>query len=143
LSSPTEAVAKACCADLYQSALAKMILGDTLHPGGLGLTNTLGRLTSIQPGEWVVDLASARGTSALAVARVFHCNVVGVEFGEAALKEANAAAAGATPSSATWFVRGDAESPPFQDGSFDRALDLSMSLFMDKSKARSRRQHGC
>ena len=136
MSSPSEAVAKASCADLYQSALAKMVLGDTLHPGGLGLTNTLGRLTGIRPGEWVVDLASARGTSAMAVARVFHCNVVGVEFGEAALKDANAAAGGATQSSATWFVRGDAESPPFRDGSFDRAMcECSMSLFMDKSQA--------
>ncbi len=136
MSSPTEAVAKACCADLYQSDLAKMVLGDTLHPGGLGLTNKLGRLIGIQPGEWVVDLASARGTSAMAVARVFHCNVVGVEFGEAALKHANAVAAGSAQDVATWFVRGDAESPPFRDGSFDRALcECSMSLFMDKSKA--------
>ena len=78
MSLPSEAVAKACCADLYQSPMAKMVLGDTLHPGGLGLTNTLGRLTGIQPGDWVVDLTSARGASALAVARVFHCNVVGV-----------------------------------------------------------------
>ena len=136
LSSPTEAVAKACCADLYQSDLAKLILGDTLHPGGLGLTNKLGRLTGIQPGERVIDLASARGASAMAVARVFHCEVVGVEFGEAALKQANAAAADQAQTAATRYVRGDAESPPFRDESFDRALcECSMSLFIDKAKA--------
>jgi len=40
----SEAEAEACCADLYQSDMAKLIMGDTLHPGGLGLTNKLGRL---------------------------------------------------------------------------------------------------
>ncbi|MDE0824918.1 MAG: hypothetical protein OSB07_13250 [Dehalococcoidia bacterium] len=44
----SEAEAKACCADLYQSDMAKLIMGDTLHPGGLGLTNKLGRLMGLQ-----------------------------------------------------------------------------------------------
>ena len=59
-----EARAKACCADLYQSELARVILGDTLHPGGLALTNQMAKLLEIQPGNWVADLASARGASA-------------------------------------------------------------------------------
>ena len=50
---PEEVIAKACCADLYQAELARLILGDTLHSGGLTLTNRLGRLMGIQPGEWV------------------------------------------------------------------------------------------
>ena len=62
-----QARAKACCADLYQSDLARLILGDTMHPGGLALTNRLGKLMDIQPGDWVMDLASARGASAMAV----------------------------------------------------------------------------
>ena len=60
-----EARAKACCADLYQSELARMIMGDSMHPGGLALTNRMGRLMDIQPGDWVADLASARGNSAV------------------------------------------------------------------------------
>ena len=48
-----EAVAKACCADLYQSQLARMVLGDNLHPGGLALTNRLGKLMGIRQGDWV------------------------------------------------------------------------------------------
>ena len=63
--------AKACCSDLYESDLARLVLGDTLHPGGLALTNRLGKLLDIQPSDWVVDLASARGASAMAVSRVF------------------------------------------------------------------------
>ena len=56
-----EAVAKACCADLYHSELARLILGDTLHPGGLALTHRLGRLMSIQPGEVPADLLARLG----------------------------------------------------------------------------------
>lgn len=136
MNSPNEAIAKACCADLYQSDLAKMILGDTLHPGGLGLTNRLGRLMGIKRGTWLVDLASARGNSALAVSRVFHCNVVGVEFGADAVREARIAAVEAPQPASAYFVRGDAESPPLRDGAFDHALcECSMSLFTDKAEA--------
>ncbi len=77
----SEAEAKACCADLYQSDMAKLIMGDTLHPGGLGLTNKLGRLMGLESGDVVADLANARGESAQALGRVFRCSVLGVEFG--------------------------------------------------------------
>jgi arsenite methyltransferase len=34
---------KRCCADVYASDLARLVLGDSLHPGGLKLTGWLGR----------------------------------------------------------------------------------------------------
>lgn len=77
----SEAEAKACCADLYQSDIAKLIMGDTLHPGGLGLTNKLGHLMGLPSGDAVADLASARGESAQALVGVFRCSVLAVEFG--------------------------------------------------------------
>ncbi|HCP22673.1 MAG TPA: methyltransferase type 11, partial [Dehalococcoidia bacterium] len=46
-----EAIAKACYANLYQSDMAKLIMGDSLHPGGLGLTNKLGRLMGLERGD--------------------------------------------------------------------------------------------
>ena len=132
----SEAVAKACCADLFQSDMARMFMGDSLHPGGLALTRRLGRLVDIAPGDRVLDLASARGASALAVSREFRCQVIGVEFGAAALAEANAAVAAAPDRPNVAFVRGDAESPPFGNGSFDHAIcECSMSLFSKKSLA--------
>jgi SAM-dependent methyltransferase len=145
-----QAQAKACCADLYQSELARLILGETLHPGGLALTNRLARLMGVQPGDWVVDLASGRGASAMAVSRVFRCNVVGVEFGRAAASEAHAKAEAqpATPQGPSldtvstfgpqgvYFVQGDAERPPLRTGFFNALLsECSMSLFPDKSRA--------
>ena len=129
-----QAQAKACCADLYQSDLARTILGDTLHPGGLALTNRLAKLLEIAPGAWVVDLASARGTSAGAVSRVFKCKVVGVEFGRAAVMEAHARSLPSWGDARSYYVQGDAELPPLRPGAFDAVFcECSMSLFPDKS----------
>ena len=130
-----QAAAKACCADLYQSDLARLVFGDTLHPGGLGLTNRLCRLMELQPDGWVADLASGRGSSAMAVSRVFHCNVLGVEFGGAAVAQARNSALESNASGA-FFVRGDAEYIPLRSGRFDAVFsECSISLFSDKPAA--------
>jgi hypothetical protein len=59
--------------------MAKLIMGDTLHPGGLGLTNKLGLPMGLEAGDLVADLASAHSESAQALGRVFKCNVLGVD----------------------------------------------------------------
>ena len=131
-----EALAKACCADLYQSSLARLILGDTLHPGGLALTNRLGKLMGIHEGDRVVDLASGQGASAMAVSRVFHCNVVGVEFGAQAVAQSRDKTLEFPTAPGASFLRGDAEWAPFLPGSFHGVLcECSMSLFHDKAGA--------
>ena len=136
MSRQQEALAKACCADLYQSSLARLILGDTLHPGGLALTNRLGKLMGIHEGDWVVDLASGLGTSAMAVSRVFHCNVVGVEFGAEAVAQSRAKTLEFPTAPGASFLRGDAECTPFLPGSFHGVVcECSMSLFQDKAGA--------
>lgn len=130
-----EAIAKACCADLYRSEWARLILGDTLHPGGLALTHRLGKLMAIRRGDWVVDLASGLGSSALAVSRVFHCNVVGVEFGGAAVADARARSLEPPTTPQAFFLRGDAEIPPLQSSRFDAVFcECSMSLFPNKAQ---------
>ena len=133
MSLQNEAIAKACCANLYQSDMAKLIIGDSLHPGGLGLTNKLGRLMGLERGDLVADLASAHGVSAQALGRVFRCSIVGVEFGAEAVRQAHETSAG---SGNAHFVRGDAESLPLRSGVFDAAVcECSMSLFMNKARA--------
>ena len=131
-----DALAKACCADLYQSDLARLILGETLHPGGLALTNRLGRLMGIQRDDWVVDLASGRGVSAMAVSRAFHCRVAGVEFSHAATAAAVAASRANPVADQAFFLQGDAENPPLASSRFDGVFcECSMSIFPDKSRA--------
>ena len=131
-----DALAKACCADLYQSDLARLILGETLHPGGLALTNRLGRLMGIQRDDWVVDLASGRGVSAMAVSRAFHCRVAGVEFSHAGTAAAVAASRANPVADQAFFLQGDAENPPLASSRFDGVFcECSMNIFPDKSRA--------
>ena len=110
------------------------MFGDTLHPGGLGLTNRLSRMMDIQPGQWIADLASGGGASAQAVSRVFRCNVIGVEFGALSVAKAINTSHGVRGGGRAFFVQGDAEYIPFRPGRFDGVLcECSMSLFSNKS----------
>ena len=127
---------KACCADLYQSDLARMLLGDSLHPGGLRLTNRLGRLMGLSRGHWVADLASGRGASAGAIARSFHCRVIGIEYGREAVVDARRLSLDAPVPADSWFIQGDAEMPPLKPGSFDAVFaECAFSVFPDKELA--------
>ena len=86
---------KSCCAALYQSDFARMLLGDSFHPGGLRLTARLGEHLGFGPGLRVLDVASGKGESAIFLARQFGCQVVGVDFGPENVKEANPGRGGA------------------------------------------------
>ncbi len=128
--------AKICCADLYSSELARLILGDSLHPGGLRATNRLGRAMGLQPGWRVLDLACGLGTSATAISRVFKCRVTGLELGAAAATDSRQRALEQPVPANVAFVRGDAEMPPFRSGAFDAVIvECATSLFADKSAA--------
>src|SRR5713101_536434 len=84
---------KSCCAALYQSDLARALLGDSFHPGGQQLTARLGNQLGLRPNLRVLDVASGKGESAIFLARQFGCNVVGVDFGSVNVMEATARAA--------------------------------------------------
>jgi len=59
---------KQCCANLYESEFAKLLLGDSFHPGGLKLSERLGQLLELGEHSRVLDVASGRGNSALFLA---------------------------------------------------------------------------
>src|SRR5580658_3792078 len=86
---------KSCCAAIYQSDFARMLLGDSFHPGGLRLTARLGECLGLCPGVRVLDVASGKGESAIFVAKQFGCQVIGVDFGLRNVEEANARATAA------------------------------------------------
>src|SRR5260370_6973162 len=71
---------KQCCAQLYESDLAKILLGDSFHPGGLRLTERLGSLLRLTAESRVLDVASGKGASAFFLAEQFRCHVVGVDY---------------------------------------------------------------
>src|SRR5487761_2401392 len=83
---------KICCATAYQSDWARLLLGDSFHPGGLDLTERLGVALQLAPGMRVLDVASGKGASAIYLAKRFGCEVVGVDYGSESVREATAAA---------------------------------------------------
>ncbi len=127
---------KTCCAALYESDWARVLLGDSFHPGGLRLTERLGELLRLGPGCRVLDVASGRGASPIHLARHFGCEVVGVEYSAKAVAEAAAAADTAGVANRVRFAPGDAESLPAADGDFDVVIcECAFCTFPDKRAA--------
>ena len=127
---------KSCCAAAYSSAAARLLLGDSFHPGGAQLTSRLVRALGVGPGSVVVDVASGLGTSALQLARETGCEVVGVELARENVEAARAAAEREGLAGRVRFVLGDAERLPIADRSVDGALcECALCTFPDKAAA--------
>jgi len=113
---------KACCATLYESDFARLLLGDSFHPGGMRLTERLGEKLGLGAGVKVLDVASGKGESAIFLAQRFGCEAVGVDFGPENVRRAHARAEGAGVGHLVRFQQGDAEMLDFPDASFDAVL---------------------
>jgi SAM-dependent methyltransferase len=132
---PNETI-KACCVALYDSDWAALLLGDSYHPGKLELTHRLGELLALGPGDRVLDVASGVGTSAMYLAQKFGCQVVGVDFAEQNVHQANTDAAEAGLSDLIQFKIGDAEELPFADNEFDALIcECAFCTFPSKPQA--------
>jgi len=128
--------AKACCAAAYSSDLARLVLGDSFHPGGAALTRRLARVAGLRDGERVLDVASGPGTTALLLAREFGVTVEGVELSGDSVERASAAADAAALQDKVRFHVGDAEHLPFPDQSFDVVTcECAFCTFPDKQQA--------
>lgn len=127
---------KQCCAAAYDSDIAKLLLGDSLHPGGAELTERLGRMLSLGPGTRVLDVAAGRGTSALTLAARFGCEVIGLDYSWRNTEVAKREAAARCVSGRVMPCCGDAERLPFDDSSFDAIVcECALCTFPDKRSA--------
>ena len=122
---------KACCAALYQNDYVRMLLGESFHPGGEGLTRELGKALGLGSGDLVLDVASGKGTSAFVLADTFGCRVTGVDYGERNVSEANARGHALCD-----FRQGDAERLPFEAEAFDAVIsECAFCTFPSKETA--------
>jgi ubiquinone/menaquinone biosynthesis C-methylase UbiE len=126
---------KQCCARLYESDVAKLLLGDSFHPGGVQLTESLGEILRLGPESRVLDVASGKGTSAIFLAERFGCEVTGIDYGSQNVDEANREAAKHLGERVR-FERADAELLPVPDASFDAVIcECAFCTFPNKSIA--------
>jgi arsenite methyltransferase len=127
---------KQCCARLYESDLARFLLGDSFHPGGLALTGQLGRMIGLSPSSRVLDVACGKGTTAVFLAKEFGCEVFGIDYGEQNIVAARACAQADYLDARVRFDRSDAETLPFPDESFDALVcECAYCTFPDKAAA--------
>ncbi len=127
---------KTCCAALYQSDLVRLLLGETFHPGGERLTLRLGQLLQLGPASQVLDVAAGQGTSAMLLAQRFGCRVLGIDYGEDAVCQANERARNLGLSHLVSFQQGDAECLPVASAGFDALLcECAFCTFPDKAAA--------
>jgi ubiquinone/menaquinone biosynthesis C-methylase UbiE len=127
---------KACCVALYDSDWATLLLGDSYHPGRLKLTERLGELLALGPDDRVLDVASGLGTSAIFLAERFGCQVVGVDYSDNIVAQANARVSEPGLTDRIRFEVGDAENLSFKDGSFDVLIcECAFCTFPSKEEA--------
>jgi arsenite methyltransferase len=127
---------KSCCAAVYQSEWARLLLGESFHPGGLALTERLGQLLGLEPGLRVLDVAAGTGASAIHLAKTFGCMVDGIDYGSGSVQAATAAAKAADVGQLVRFTQGEAEQMPFADGQFDAVIcECAFCTFPDKRAA--------
>ena len=124
---------KACCAAIYGSELARLLVGEVMHPGGIALTVRLGARLGLEPRDRVLDVAAGRGVSARALAGRFGCQVVGIDLSDTNVAAARRDTAGGERIE---FDVGDAESLDFDDGEFDAVIcECAFCTFPDKKRA--------
>lgn len=129
---------KACCAAAYESEWARLLLGDSFHPGGIELTLHLGRLLKLGPESQVLDVACGRGSSAIALAKAFGCSVHGIDLSGENIREARGAAESEGVARLVSFEVGDAEQLPLPDGAFDAVIcECAFCTFPSKNIAAS------
>jgi arsenite methyltransferase len=127
---------KSCCAAAYQSDFARLLLGDSFHPGGLELTARLGELLALARGDHVLDAASGRGETAIFLARRFGCRVTAIDLAAGNIAEARCRAEAAGVANLIRFEVGDAERLDYGDGGFDAILcECAFCTFPEKRRA--------
>jgi SAM-dependent methyltransferase len=104
------------CCSFYAHPLVERVLGESFHPGGLGLTRRLARHFRTGP---ILDLACGSGGSARVLTDEFGLRAIGLD----ARREGPA-------------IRGDAIQLPFREGSMRGVLvECALSTLGDQPRA--------
>jgi len=112
---------------LVESGIVEL---ESLHPGGLALTERLAELCGIGSGTRVLDVACGTGESACHLAEKLGAQVCGLDQSAELLARARAKAD--ARGLAIEFRHGDAAALPFHDAAFDVAICECTLCLLDK-----------
>ncbi|MFQ5860653.1 MAG: methyltransferase domain-containing protein [Dehalococcoidia bacterium] len=132
----------ACCTASYSHPLARWLLGNSFHPGGLALTTRLAHLSGVKPMSRLLDVGSGGGASAVHLAKTIGCQVVGVTL------EKDGTAAGYTLArkegveDQVTFIEGDIQEVELEAESFHVVLMECVLSILPGKAAVLRRLYG-
>ncbi|MDA0797808.1 MAG: class I SAM-dependent methyltransferase [Chloroflexi bacterium] len=125
-----------CCSTLYGHPLAAFLMGDSFHPGGLGLTLELARAAGVSHGQRVLDAGSGRGVSSVFLGETLGCRVTGLTIEAAGVAEGEAHATAQGVSERVAFVQGDIMDMPANLTAFDTVvMECVLSTLPNKHEA--------
>jgi len=108
----------ACCSGLYANPLAELLIGESLHPGGLASTRRLLRASGLAPGARILDAGCGLGASARLAADEFGLTVDAVD---ASAETIGRAAARTVAGRIRWQLA-ELSRLPFDASSFDGVI---------------------
>ena len=132
----------ACCTASYSHPLARWLLGDSFHPGGLALTTRLAHLMGIGPSSRLLDVGSGRGSSAVHLAKTVGCRVVGITLEKDGVAAGYELARKQGVEDRVTFIEGDIQDVKLEDESFHLVLMECVLSILPRKAAVLRRLHG-
>jgi len=129
----------ACYAVTYGHSLARALLGDSLHPGGLALTSRLAVNLRIGAASNVLDVGSGLGATPVHLAQAKGCRVTAVTLEREGVEAGIDLASREGVGERVHFVEGDIMKTDVGARSFDSIVtECVMSIFTDKPAAMRR-----
>jgi SAM-dependent methyltransferase len=106
-----------------------------IHPGGRAATDELIRRANFEADQHVLDVGCGVGTTAIRIARGFGASVTAVDIAPLMLERAAASVDRAGLSNRIAVEDGDICALRFADGTFDRVVAESVTMFVDRPRA--------
>lgn len=114
-----------CCASFYDRAAVRLLLGDSLHPGGVALSLRAAERLALGAESRVLDVACGRGVTLSAILQRWPVVAYGLDASSDPPEDERIA-----------FTRGDAHQIPFETGSLDAVIcECALSTFHDQRAA--------
>jgi ubiquinone/menaquinone biosynthesis C-methylase UbiE len=125
-----------CCADIYSHPLVVELLDGIFHPGGLALSRLMAERMGITHDSRVLDIACGDGHTATYLAKVFSCNVAGIDAGNEMIEKARKRSMNMGVNALTDFRLGYATEIPYDPSTFTAAYsECALCTFTDKEQS--------